>query len=65
VWNGSDLGLSRGEAIKKFTSAIETYPKDARFFYMRTMARQQLKAEDDAIADAKRGAMLIRRDRGC
>jgi tetratricopeptide (TPR) repeat protein len=54
--------LRRGllaEAIKSFTSAIETYPKDARFFYMRAIARQQTtEGNDDAIADAKRGATL-------
>jgi tetratricopeptide (TPR) repeat protein len=59
--------FNRGDfigAVTSFTAAIEAHPKDARFFYMRAMARHQVKAQeetpalDDAIADAKRGATI-------
>ena len=43
-------------------AAIEQYPRDARFFYMRAFVRHMTSESngklDDAISDAKRGAEI-------
>lgn len=49
-------------AIRSFTAAIEQYPQDARFFFLRAFVRHRTSESndklDDAIKDAKRGAEL-------
>jgi len=62
VWVGRRYGYlgEYKEAIKRFSSGIKWYPKDARFYRHRGHRYISIRCFDDAIKDFKKAAKLIK-----